>query len=124
MGRLAGYAAIIGLLVFAVFIVINGNLQRSSETLYLGGDPSSTDMIGDGAARELELTTLLGFDAIRSIENPRFIELSEAMQLYQPDELVLGVSINGDSRAYSVPLLSRHEIVNDVVGGKPIAVTW
>jgi hypothetical protein len=39
-------------------------------------------------------------------------------------ELILGVEIEGDARAYSVPLLSRHEIVNDVVGGKPIAVTW
>ena len=40
------------------------------------------------------------------------------------DELVIGVSIDGDHRAYSVPHLSRHEIVNDVVGGRPIAVTW
>lgn len=40
-------------------------------------------------------------------------------------ELILGVEIEGDARAYSVPLLSRQEIVNDVVGvGKPIAVTW
>ena len=40
------------------------------------------------------------------------------------DEQVLGVSINGESRAYSIPMLSRHEIVNDVIGGVPIAVTW
>ena len=40
------------------------------------------------------------------------------------DELVLGLSINGDSRAYSVPMLSSHEIVNDTVGGRKIAVTW
>ena len=31
-------------------------------------------------------------------------------------ELILGVEIEGDARAYSVPLLSRHEIVNYVVG--------
>jgi hypothetical protein len=42
----------------------------------------------------------------------------------EPDEQVLALSINGESRAYSVPLLSRHEIVNDVVGGVPVAVTW
>jgi hypothetical protein len=41
-----------------------------------------------------------------------------------PDEMVIGVEINGDRRAYSVPLLSSHEIVNDVVGGKKVAVTW
>ena len=40
------------------------------------------------------------------------------------DEQVLGLSIDGDSRAYPIKMLSRHEIVNDVVGGKPVAVTW
>ena len=36
----------------------------------------------------------------------------------------VGVEYGGDSRAYPVPTLSRHEIVNDKVGGIPIAVTW
>lgn len=39
-------------------------------------------------------------------------------------EQVIGVSINGEHRAYSVPYLGRREIVNDVVGGRKIAVTW
>jgi hypothetical protein len=79
---------------------------------------------GVAGAREFELVTLLGFDAIRSIENPTFLERAGADQVYSPDELILGIDIAGDTRAYSVPLLSRHEVVNDVVGGKPIAVTW
>ena len=44
--------------------------------------------------------------------------------MYRSDEKILGIEINGDVRAYSVPMLSRHEIVNDIVGGIPIAVTW
>ncbi len=40
------------------------------------------------------------------------------------DTRVLGVSINGESRAYPIPFMSQHEIVNDVVGGKYIAATW
>ena len=39
-------------------------------------------------------------------------------------EQVLGLSVNGEHRAYPIPMLSRHEIVNDVVGGVPVAVTW
>lgn len=42
----------------------------------------------------------------------------------QSFETVLGVSINGDHRAYPLNMLSRHEIVNDTVGGVPVAVTW
>jgi len=40
------------------------------------------------------------------------------------DEKIIGVEINGDARAYPIRLLSLHEIVNDVVGEKPVAVTW
>ena len=64
------------------------------------------------------------YDAIPAIFNPKFLTGEEARKQYQEKELVLGVSINGDHRAYSIPYLSRREIVNDVVGEVPIAVTW
>ena len=68
--------------------------------------------------------TLLGFDAIRAIMEPEFVDAAQADEWLEPDHLVIGLSIDGDSRAYSVPMLSAHEIVNDVVGGEPVAVTW
>ena len=75
--------------------------------------------------RDLDIVTLLPFDGIPAIDNPHFFpDLETANMFYNEGELVLGVEIDGDARAYSVPLLSSHEIVNDVVGGKPIAVTW
>ena len=74
--------------------------------------------------RDLEIVTLLAQDAIQAIDNPIFLSAAEADQQYDPDELVLGVEFNGEARAYSIPLLSRHEIVNDTVGGEKIAVTW
>ena len=43
-----------------------------------------------------------------------------------PAELVLGVTIGEESRAYPINMLTgpQREIVNDTVGGKPIAATW
>ncbi len=41
-----------------------------------------------------------------------------------PHVRVMGVSINGESRAYPIPFMSQHEIVNDEVGGRLIAATW
>lgn len=76
------------------------------------------------AYADLEIVTLLPRDAIPAIDNPRFLSAAEADTFYDPDELVIGVSFNGDSRAYSAPFLSSHEIVNDTVGGVKIAVTW
>ena len=75
--------------------------------------------------REWDIVSLLPPDAIPAIDNPIFFEtLDRADAMYDDDEIVLGVEIDGDARAYSVPLLSSHEIVNDTVAGNPIAVTW
>ncbi len=76
------------------------------------------------AAPEDEIRTLLPKDGIPSIDDPKFATATEADKFMKPDEMVIGVNIGGDRRAYSVPLLSSHEIVNDVVGGRKIAVTW
>ncbi len=71
-----------------------------------------------------EIRTLLPKDGIPSIDNPTFVSPKEADKFMRPDEMVIGLDINGDRRAYSVPHLSSHEIVNDVVGGRKVAVTW
>ena len=76
------------------------------------------------APRDLDIVTLLDFDAIKAIDTPEFLSPEEVGDTYRPNEKVIGVSIDGDNRAYSVPMLSRHEIVNDTVGGVKIAVTW
>ena len=39
-------------------------------------------------------------------------------------ETMIVVQIGSDVRAYSQSLLMFREVVDDVVGGKPIAVTW
>jgi hypothetical protein len=76
------------------------------------------------AETSYEIITLLPFDAIPSIDAPVFYDAEEADDEYDPGELVLGVEMGGEARAYSVSLLSRHEIVNDSISGHPIAVTW
>jgi hypothetical protein len=73
---------------------------------------------------DLEIVTLLPRDAIPAIDNPQFLSSEEADAFYDPNEIVIGVTFDGDARAYSVPFLSSHEIVNDTVGGVKIAVTW
>ncbi|HIA16501.1 MAG TPA: DUF3179 domain-containing protein, partial [Dehalococcoidia bacterium] len=86
--------------------------------------PSSDGNPPTSVGGNLKLITLLGFDAIPAILDPEFVDVGVADTEMTPDELVLGLSINGESKAYSIPMLSSHEIVNDVVGGVPLAVTW
>ena len=87
-------------------------------------EPPATDEDVYTPGEELTLVTLLPKDAIPSIDNPQFYDVEAANIEYADDELVLGVDFDGDARAYSTALLSRHEIVNDVVNDRPIAVTW
>ncbi|HJO72710.1 MAG TPA: DUF3179 domain-containing protein [Rhodospirillales bacterium] len=62
-------------------------------------------------------------DGIPSIENPKFLPVSEIAALGGTDP-VIGITVNGDARAYPLQILTRHEIVNDVIGGVPVAVTY
>ena len=77
-----------------------------------------------GASPETEIRTLLPKDGIPAIDAPEYVSAKDAEGFMQPDEMVIGINIKGDKRAYSVPLLSSHEIVNDVVGGSAVSVTW
>lgn len=107
-----------------LFVFLGGptwfqNLLRPRETVILPSSPNDPTTPG----RELTIVTLLGRDGIPAIFDPLFRSPAETDN-YRPDEPVLGISINGDNRVYSIPFLSGREIVNDTVGGVPVAVTW
>ncbi|MYE89492.1 DUF3179 domain-containing protein [Candidatus Poribacteria bacterium] len=68
------------------------------------------------------ILTVLPYDAIPAILNPEFVSANKAK--LADNSPVIGVSFNGESRAYSIHLLNGHEIVNDEVGGVKIATTW
>ena len=92
--------------------------------LPLDEPPDGTEQTAPSRTQELTIYTVLSRDAIRSIDSPRFVGPNAAAEWMRAEEMVLGLSINGDSRAYAINMLSSHEIVDDVVGGVPVAVTW
>lgn len=65
-----------------------------------------------------------GKDGIPAIDNPKFVTVDEADAMLVDDEPVIVVTVGDDARAYPVQILLWHEIVNDVVGGSPLAVTY
>lgn len=62
-------------------------------------------------------------DGIPAIDAPTFIPASQETRL-DPREAVMSVTIGSTSRAYPIRYLMWHEIVNDVIEGQPIAVTF
>jgi len=74
--------------------------------------------------RELEIIDILPKDGIPSVDNPEFLDASEASTQIGQQDLIIGVSLNGEHKAYPTAFLSSREIVNDTIGGVPVAVTW
>ena len=62
-------------------------------------------------------------DGIPALSDPRHVPASEGSYL-TPEELVFGVELNGDARAYPLRILDWHEMANDVVGGVPVSLAY
>ncbi|GJM27366.1 MAG: hypothetical protein DHS20C17_00010 [Cyclobacteriaceae bacterium] len=73
-----------------------------------------TDKIFDGGP---------GKDGIPALLNPPMITPAEATYLTGND-LVIGYKVGDDIRAYPHKILDWHEIINDDIGGQPLAVTY
>lgn len=93
------------------------NRQRTSNELPLPAQ-SVADVKFDGE----KVFSILGKDALRSIDKPEFVKASDSE--ISDNIQVIGITDGKIARAYSIYLLDRHEIVNDQMGEHPIAITW
>ena len=92
------------------------NLQRVwDKTDFCTYEPGVFDQIISGGVPR---------DGIPPIDNPEFDSVDVAWDWLQPQSPVVAVSLNGSARAYPLAIMTRHEIVNDVLGGVPVAVTF
>jgi hypothetical protein len=60
---------------------------------------------------------------IPSLDNPHMIPASAAAYM-AGDDLVFGVEIAGDARAYPLRIMGWHEMLNDTIGGVPVALAY
>ena len=63
-------------------------------------------------------------DGIPSIDNPKFAPVSDDPDWLAEREPVIALQIGDDARAYPLQIMTWHEIVNDIVGGDPVIVTF
>lgn len=62
-------------------------------------------------------------DGIPPIDDPEFVDMTEVENIADT-EPVIGLIVNGEARAYPLYVMIWHEIVNDTIGGVPVAVTF
>lgn len=90
-------------------------------------DPNFQVFLSAGIKHEIRIEEIVWGgvkkDGIPALTNPRFLAADEAGYLNDID-LVFGVSINGDARAYPLRILDWHEMFNDTVGGVPVSLAY
>jgi len=82
--------------------------------------------------RELVVPAMRHRNMSPVVTDPKILSPEEIVQrnnsirdpLVVSKDLVVGVEIGGESRAYPLHFLHVHEIVNDTLGGTPIAIVW
>jgi hypothetical protein len=63
-------------------------------------------------------------DGIPSIDNPVYVKVSRADEWIEDNELVLAIIHKDHKRVYPLQILVWHEIVNDVIEGDPLLITY
>ena len=63
-------------------------------------------------------------DGIPSIDNPKFVSVEDAGERLSSREPVIAVRNGGITKLYPLRILTFHEIVNDEIGGTPVAITF
>jgi Protein of unknown function (DUF3179) len=90
-------------------------------------DPNFRLFLKPGVEHEIRLEEVVWGgvkkDGIPALTNPKHIAAADATYL-QDDELVFGIEIEGDARAYPLRILDWHEMFNDVVGGVPVTLAY
>jgi hypothetical protein len=122
----AAAAGLLSLVIVAVLILpIFTNRQEGAVVA------PAFDLRNPLVPREL-IVSAMARDALHVLVEPATIDPEEIERfnreergkLLVPHDRVIGVHINGQSRAYPLRVMRWHEVVNDVVGGQPIAITY
>lgn len=111
---------LVGVLVFQY----SGRFFGDDPVTVHGDDRERPVASAVAAFRPDEIVEVLPPDAIPAIHDPEMVPAADAAGDLDDDDKVIGVVIDGEARAYPVRVLSAHEIVNDEIHGRPIAVTW
>ncbi len=62
-------------------------------------------------------------DCIRSIDAPKFIS-TDKVDFLDDEDLVIGIKMGATEKCYPHAILNWHEIVNDIVNGKEVAINY
>lgn len=121
------YAITAGGVLSVIVILVAANSPISNSSELQTSQATDEIMITNGIKHIVPLDKIKSGgppkDGIPSIDNPKFASAQEAT-FVSNDDLVIGLRLNGETRAYPLSIMVWHEIVNDKLGDTPVAVTY
>lgn len=96
-------------------------LQRARE--WRGQGWNTSFQIASVALTEVHTSSLQRFRA-EPIDAPRFVDVPAADALLDPRDPVIVLASASEARAYPLRILLWHEVVNDLIDGQPLLVTY
>jgi hypothetical protein len=90
-------------------------------------DPRYRELFREDAPARLRLEEVVWggvpLEGIPALDRPRAVPAAQAGYL-EDGEQVFGVALRGEQRAYPLRILGWHEMLNDVVGGEPVTLSY
>ncbi len=90
-------------------------------------DPNFRKILYPGAPSRIRLEEAVfggvRVDGIPALERPAHVTAAEARFMAER-ERVFGVALGGEQRAFPLRVLDWHEMLNDVVGGQPVTLSY
>ena len=71
-----------------------------------------------------EIQIVLPKGSFPTLDFPKFVGKEAGLIMFYPKEPVIAIEIDGEAKAYSLNILTMHEISNDVLSDVPILVTY
>jgi len=125
----SGWWVLVAAVVVSILVTVSVLRTSFGPKVTDGTDPISLDPC---LVDRDDLIQAMARDGLKALSNPTTMTPDEVSarnenergKLLVPTDRVIGVVFGGEARAYPLRLLRWHESVNDVVGGRAIAVTY
>ncbi len=117
----------------ALIIVAGWLVLKNNQYVYQPEPPWQNPITGDEVAFAEPRLSVESFRPYRALPEPKepitdfpVISANEVSDEVHDNEIVLGVVVGGEARAYPINVLTgpQREIINEQLGGRAIAATW
>ena len=98
--------------------------DKDGHRMLFGGETNEHFVIDNLGLKEEQFHYGIGREKFPALLAPEFESINSAEKYWSDEDRFLVASVGDEVKAYSIRDLTRHEVVNDVVGGRPVFAAY